>query len=368
ISSWPPVPDDVVAIDVQYENDEKIRLSQSQVSDRSARVIPILVTSNLIEKTNVTSNNLPRISTNEKNPLTPNNSHPVNQSKWLQNHIDKSDVQTNTTSSRVNTLRSIFEQSNASSSGSSTSASPMNQRRRIESEESLAKYGDEIRFRTKDLKTSMIHRAEPARIIPCETGSSVRNTKDDQSTSPFTLDQIQEITGKQLKGLNDAGQYLQDGHTWQWNEIFWLSLTNSQRDQLKTLEYELHKNKHDARLSSSLDDTKPYKSTINVTGAGAWQQQNSSTGFTKYSRLHTINETHPAVSVLDASPSKLNSQDSINQKTDLQRETIEKSSSASVHQAQIDPLSYEQFIYDYLTTHGKHLRSNNNSLILSIDD
>ncbi|CAF5054930.1 unnamed protein product, partial [Rotaria socialis] len=37
ISSWPPVPDDVVAIDVQYENDEKIRLSQSQVSDRSAR-------------------------------------------------------------------------------------------------------------------------------------------------------------------------------------------------------------------------------------------------------------------------------------------------------------------------------------------
>ncbi|CAF4238053.1 unnamed protein product, partial [Rotaria magnacalcarata] len=48
--------------------------------------------------------------------------------------------------------------------------------------------------------------------------------------------------------------------------------------------------------------------------------------------------------------------------------TIEKSPSASVHQAQIDPLSYEQFIYDYLTTHGKHLRSNDNSLILSIDD
>ncbi|CAF5142033.1 unnamed protein product, partial [Rotaria magnacalcarata] len=71
-----------------------------------------------------------------------------------------------------------------------------------------------------------------------------------------------------------------DGHTWQWNEIFWLSLTNSQRDQLKTLEYELHKNKHDARLSSSLDDTKPYKSTINVIGAAAWQQQNSSSGFT----------------------------------------------------------------------------------------
>ncbi|CAF2100268.1 unnamed protein product [Rotaria magnacalcarata] len=368
VSSWPPVPDDVVPVDVQYENDEKIRLSQSQVSDRSARVIPILITNNLIEKPNVTSNNLPRISTNEKIPLTPNHSHPINQSKWLQNHIDKSDVQTNTTPGRVNTLRSIFEQPNASSSDSSTLASPMNQRRRIESEESSAKYGDEIRFRTKDLRTSMIHHAEPARIIPYETGLSVRNTNDDQSTSPFTLDQIREITGKQLKSLNDAGQYLQDGHTWQWNEIFWLSLTNSQRDQLKTLEYELHKNKHDARLSSSLDDTKPYKSTINVIGAAAWQQQNSSSGFTKYSELRTINETRPAISVLGASPSKMATQDSINQKPDLRIKTIEKSPSASVHQAQIDPLSYEQFIYDYLTTHGKHLRSNDNSLILSIDD
>ncbi|CAF4791923.1 unnamed protein product, partial [Rotaria magnacalcarata] len=81
----------------------------------SARVIPILITNNLIEKPNVTSNNLPRISTNEKIPLTPNHSNPINQSKWLQNHIDKSDVQTNTTPGRVNTLRSIFEQPNASS-------------------------------------------------------------------------------------------------------------------------------------------------------------------------------------------------------------------------------------------------------------
>jgi len=39
----------------------------------------------------------------------------------------------------------------------------------------------------------------------------------------------------------------------------------------------------------------------------------------------------------------------------------------SLDKSIINPLSYEEFIIDYLSTYGKHIRSNNGTLIIFID-
>lgn len=169
ISSWPPAPTDETLI--QYEDDEQKRLS----SERSTRVIPIITTTSVTDKSDSEA-------TNEKTIVIENNSR----------------------KSRVNELRAAFEQKNLSSSDSSTYTSPINQRKRIVHDENVAKYGDEIRFHT-----SSIHHAEPAQIIQDRTNSTVITTVDDQVNVPVTLEQIREITGKSLKSIRDAGYYLQ---------------------------------------------------------------------------------------------------------------------------------------------------------------
>ncbi|CAF1019562.1 unnamed protein product [Rotaria sordida] len=343
ISSWPSVPDDIIPIDNQYENNEQKRLSHIQCSENLIHQIPTSTTNSLID---INSHHI-------SEQLQQFDYHPINQSKWIQTHMDKTDNQTNLTTNRVSTLRTLFEQKN-------------------KSEENLSKYNDEIHFHTKDHNISTIHHAEPAQIIQHRIDSSINNTYDNQSIASFKLDQIRLITGRSLNSLNDVGHYLQDGHTWQWNEIFWLSLTNSQRDQLKDLEYQLHTHKNDSKCSSppslSTNERKRLKSTINITGDDTWQQykpQRLSSNITKYS------EINPPINMLNSTTSnitdlKINSQESNNPIT-----IIEDLSTNSIYSNKTnidDTLNYEEFIYDYLSTYGKHVRLNDNTLILFIDN
>ncbi|CAF1174538.1 unnamed protein product [Rotaria sordida] len=198
--------------------------------------------------------------------------HPINQSKWVKDHMDTSDIQKTTTtttttttpmSGRVDALRSLFEQQSGRSSDSSTLNSPTGQIRRNEPEERPSRHGDEIRFRIKQPKTSTIHHAEPIQIIQ-DTKQQTNNStiitpltwedlvgvqeehqhqhqhqqqrRPQLFSYPFELDEIQQIIGKRIKSFDDIGHYSQNDHTWKWNETFWFSLTPSQRDQLKHLE------------------------------------------------------------------------------------------------------------------------------------
>jgi len=215
ISSWPPMPDGILPIDNQYENDEEKRLSRVQFAEQLIHVIPPSITNSLSEDSVTPPPVIPR---SEKTGVDPRlvhdqlqrlDYHPINQSKWIKTHLSNSEIQTTTISSRVDTLRSIFEQQNSRSSDSSTLNSPTNQIRRIEPEEKSSKHGDEIRFRIKDKNSSSIHYAEPAKIIQHSTNSSVINKQDEHSITSFKLDQIRQITGKQFKSLDDVGRYLQ---------------------------------------------------------------------------------------------------------------------------------------------------------------
>jgi hypothetical protein len=164
--------------------------------------------------------------------------HPVNQSKWVKDHMDASDVQkttttTTTTSGRVDALRSLFEQQSGRSSDSSTLNSPTGQIKRTEPEERPSKHGDEIRFRIKQPKTSTVHHAEPVQIVQRSKQSTNNSTnvapltwedlvgvqeehqqqkqqkRPEMFSAPFEIDDIQQITGKRIKSLDDVGQYLQ---------------------------------------------------------------------------------------------------------------------------------------------------------------
>jgi hypothetical protein len=158
--------------------------------------------------------------------------HPVNQSKWVKDHMDAADVQptTTTTSGRVDALRSLFEQQSGRSSDSSTLNSPTGQIKRIEPEERPSRHGDEIRFRIKQPKTSTIHHAEPVQVIQRTKQSTpdatlvapltwedlvgVQQEHQQQRrpqilSSPFELDEIQHIVGKRIKSLDDIGYYSQ---------------------------------------------------------------------------------------------------------------------------------------------------------------
>ncbi|UJR21513.1 hypothetical protein I4U23_024599 [Adineta vaga] len=438
VSSWPPVPDDVIILDVQYENDEEKRASRVQFSEQLVHVIPPSTTNSLSDESTTPPAIIPRTQIKEQTKSTNVDPQivreqlqrfdyrPINQSKWIKTQLNQSEIQGNTTTNRVDTLRSKFEQEISRSSDSSTISSPISQDRRKEPEEKPTRYGDEIRFRIKDTNSSGIHHAEPAKVIQDKINPTA-STK--QITVPTQLDQIRQITGKQLKNLDDVGHYLPDGHTWQWNEIFWLSLTTSQRDQLKEFERQLTSTRNnldhsliqnDSELSSSASsyETKRFKSTISMTAAGSWQLQKSSTvpsGITKYTEVNTIHENQPSVSVFGSAPnsasSKIGSQESIasslnqqqqtlttNKRTDSQITIIESGYGSAddqqrfrpnsntiieespIHppgtttnridsskkQPKLDPLSYEQFINDYFSTNARSTRSTDGTLILSI--
>ncbi|CAF0824791.1 unnamed protein product [Rotaria sp. Silwood1] len=187
--------------------------------------------------------------------------HPINQSKWVKDHMNNSDVQKTTPiSGRVDALRSLFEQQGSRSSDSSTLNSPTGQIRRSEPEERPSRHGDEIRFRIKQPKTSTIHHAEPIQIVQ-DAKQSINNSKivnpltwedlvgvqeehhqqqqqrrPQLFSFPFELDEVQQIVRKRIKSIDDIGHYSQKDHIWKWNEPFWRSLTPSQQDQLKRLE------------------------------------------------------------------------------------------------------------------------------------
>jgi hypothetical protein len=159
--------------------------------------------------------------------------HPINQSKWVKDHMAAADVPppTTTTAGRVGALRSLFEQQSGRSSDSSTLNSPTGQIRRTEPEERPSRHGDEIRFRIKELKSSTVHHAEPvkvtqrtkqstattANIVAPLTWEDLVGVQEEHQqqrkthifSSPFELDEIRQITGKRIKTFDDVGQYLQ---------------------------------------------------------------------------------------------------------------------------------------------------------------
>ncbi len=209
ISSWPPVPDDIIPID----NDEQKRSSRVQFAEQIVHVIPPSTTNS--EDSITPPPVIPRTIINGKNSSTGGvdpclvhdklqrlDYHPINQSKWVKTHMNNSEVQTNSPTNRVDALRSIFEQQTSRSSDSSTLNSPTNQIRRTEPEEKPSKHGVEIRFRVNDKKSSSIHHAEPAKVIQ-------HSTKQEEHSPSSKLDQIRQITGKQIKSLDDVGHYLQ---------------------------------------------------------------------------------------------------------------------------------------------------------------
>ena len=155
---------------------------------------------------------------------------PVNQSKWVKDHLDVGDTQPSsaTNPGRVDALRSLFEQQSGRSSDSSTLNSPTGQIRRTEPEERPSRHGDEIRFRVKENQPpEVVHHADPIQVVP-RTRQSVATaaaiaplTWEDlvgvqeeqqykgpsRSLAPFDMDQVRQITGKRLKTLDSVGYY-----------------------------------------------------------------------------------------------------------------------------------------------------------------
>jgi hypothetical protein len=197
ISSWPPVPEEISLISNQHENDEQKRSTRVQFAEQLIHVIPPSTTNSLEEESLSPPAIIPRTNINDSV------NHPINQSKWIKTHMDNSDIQTNSTSNRVDTLRSLFEQQNTHMNSSTS------QIRRIEPEEKPSKHGVEIRFRVNDPNASTIYHAEPAKVLPhTEKSSIIIPQEEQQSNSPFKLDQIRQITGKPLKNLDEIGHYL----------------------------------------------------------------------------------------------------------------------------------------------------------------
>ncbi|CAF4359247.1 unnamed protein product, partial [Adineta steineri] len=187
---------------------------------------------------------------------------------------------TTTTSGRVDALRSLFEHQSGRSSDSSTLNSPTGQIKRIEPEERPSRHGDEIRFRVKEPKISTIHHAEPIQVVqrtkqPTTSTPAVvtpltwedlvgvqeehqqqKRPQISSSTSPLELDEIQQILGnRRITSLNDIGHYTQYGHTWEWDDRFWFSLTSAQRDQLNRLQQQLQQ----SRSRQDSGDTQIYE-------------------------------------------------------------------------------------------------------------
>jgi hypothetical protein len=276
VSSWPPAPYDIPPAESNFEtsfvldeSDEQRRPSRVQFAEQLVHVIPPSATNSLSEESvppplpNISAPAIiPRTSTNRTNSYeqseqqmnmdveeddttttttTSSNieqipgrlQHPINQSKWVKDHMAAADVPppTTTTAGRVGALRSLFEQQSGRSSDSSTLNSPTGQIRRTEPEERPSRHGDEIRFRIKELKSSTVHHAEPvkvtqrtkqstattANIVAPLTWEDLVGVQEEHQqqrkthifSSPFELDEIRQITGKRIKTFDDVGQYLQ---------------------------------------------------------------------------------------------------------------------------------------------------------------
>lgn len=176
-SSWPPAPESL--------EHEETRPSRVQFAEDLVRVIPLSETPASPPPV------APRTTINDS-------SQPINQSKWIKTHMENADQQAAIKSTRVNTLRSRFEQQ---STVSSTSANGV---RTVDSDEKPSKHGVEIRLRIND---PHIHHAEPAKIIPSPLPPPPPPPSSTKAT-PFTLEQIQQITGKQYQSFDHIGRYL----------------------------------------------------------------------------------------------------------------------------------------------------------------
>ena len=152
-SSWPPVPDEVIQPEL-----ENTRPSRVQFAENLVEVIPISAQPSLTED----QESLPP-------PPPPPAVRPrtsVNQSSWIKNHMEKTEVEVNSTTNRVQKLRSFFELP--------------------------VKHTVELKVQVND---PTVHRAKPARVI-------------DVTKFPFDLQQIETIVDKTIINLDDIGCYL----------------------------------------------------------------------------------------------------------------------------------------------------------------
>ena len=94
---------------------------------------------------------------------------------------------------------------------------------------------------------------------------------------------------------------------------------------------------------------------------------NSSTIIEEPSASHHI-DTHSGASSLTNRPGTvvLSSND-IQLREQPIYENLRPETRQQLTEPELDPLSYEQFIYDYFSTHARRLRSNDGTLILYID-
>lgn len=166
---------------------------------------------------------------------------PVNQSKWVKDHMDSTDAKptSHNLPGRVGALRSLFEQQGARSSDSSTVTSPIASKGRLrEPEERPSKHGDEIRFRVKEDHSSRQNRSpdsvtfsprrqpnnntttRPPAPLTWEALLGVQNEQKQHqqkhsevvsspSSSSIDLDEIRQITGKPIRNINEVGFFLQ---------------------------------------------------------------------------------------------------------------------------------------------------------------
>ena len=235
VSSWPPIPDEILRRDespsssISKESNSQSRPSRVQFAEQLIRVIPASATNSL------TNESLPMTSVPPGRPveepsnaasrfvreqLPPLDHPPINQSRWVQDRMDRSE--TRNAVGRVGALRSVFEQPGNRSSDSSTVSSPTGHYPRQDPDEKPSKHGDEFRFRIEQANGTSMHHAEPVKVIqkPSNGTASVapltweallgigQEHAVERTSPPFHLDQIRQIIGRPLTSLADAGHYL----------------------------------------------------------------------------------------------------------------------------------------------------------------
>ena len=124
------------------------------------------------------------------------------------------------------------------------------------------------------------------------------------------------------------------------------------------------------------------------TGSRPSSSNKSSSVLSKYTEVNTIDETQPSVHVFGStSTARINSEESVNHtprsnsqltinesgynSADEQHRLRSNSNGDFNHHTprrQIDPLSYEEFVLEYLSTHAKQTQTTDGRLSLSIDD
>ena len=456
VSSWPPIPDEILRRDespsssISKESNSQSRPSRVQFAEQLIRVIPASATNSL------TNESLPMTSVPPGRPveepsnaasrfvreqLPPLDHPPINQSRWVQDRMDRSE--TRNAVGRVGALRSVFEQPGNRSSDSSTVSSPTGHCPRQDPDEKPSKHGDEFRFRIEQANGTSMHHAEPVKVIqkPSNGTASVapltweallgigQEHAVERTSPPFHLDQIRQIIGRPLTSLADAGHYLKvNNHGFvssinrsldcsrmvargNGTRTFWLSLTPAQRDQLKSLEgksnsrrnsIEHSLNHTDSDLSSALSnqhsrpaaESKRFTTTLNINTSRPQTvekhvaalktqiptEKSSASSFVTSSQESIIQQqiitsstrTNSQTTIIESGYNSGDEQQRLHQFRPQSKAIIEeppvRSQRIKPAPVNVDPLSYGYFIDEYFTLYARHVRSDDGTLLLVVDE